>query len=155
MTDVDFTQGVTVEVWVKFTAINRAQAYEIVSNTVSDRGKGFRLMLSWLCLRFGSGEGGSGKSWGAATSAAKTKIEPNVWYHLAATYNDKAYTVYLDGQEVARAECPPMTEGHKKVFIGAYNGGYAYGFDGVVDEVKIYNYARPAADILADARLSD
>ena len=38
---VDFTKGLTVELWVRFTEIDRPRTYELVSNTESDRGKGY------------------------------------------------------------------------------------------------------------------
>lgn len=149
----DFTKGLTAELWVKFTKINRPQTYELVSNTFSDRGKGFRLTLSWLALRLTSGEGGSGTTWGAGSEPAKTKIEPGVWYHVAATYDGSVYRVYLDGLEVGVSESGlTMTPGRPVINIGSYNGGYAYGLDGVVDDVRIYAYARTPRQVLEAAK---
>jgi len=45
-----------------------------------------------------------------------------------------------------------LTKGIGTVSIGSFRGGYAYGFDGIIDEVKIYNYARSATDILKDSK---
>lgn len=152
---LDFTKGLTVELWVKFTKIDRPNTYELVSNTFADRGKGFRLILSWLSLRLKSGEGGAGKTWGAGSKPAKTKIEPGVWYHVAATYDGSAYRVYLDGLEVAASESGlTMTPGRPVTYIGSYSGGYAYGLDGVVDDVRIYDYPRTPRQILAAAKFS-
>ena len=152
---LDFAKGLTVELWVKFTKINRPATYELVSNTFSDRGKGFRLNISWLSLRLKSGEGGAGKTWGVGSRPAKTKIEAGVWYHVAATYDGSAYRVYLDGLEVAANESGlTMTPGRPVIYIGSYSGGYAYGLDGVVDDVRIYDYPRTPRQILAAAKFS-
>ena len=152
---LDFTKGLTVELWVKFTKINRPNTYELVSNTFSDRGKGFRLTLSWLALRLTSGEGGAGKTWGAGSEPAKTKVESGVWYHVAATYDGSVYRVYLDGLEVGVSEAGlTMTPGRPVVYIGSYNGGYAYGLDGVVDDVRIYDYPRSPRQVLDAAKFA-
>lgn len=152
MGEQDFAKGLTIELWVKFTKIKRPQTYELVSNTFGDRGQGFRLMLSWLRLVFSSGEGGAGKTWGAASKAAKTKIEAGVWYHVAATYDGSVYRVYLDGLEVAASGRLTMTTGRPVLYIGSYNAGYAYGLNGIVDDVRIYNHARQPMEILNDAK---
>ena len=153
MGDHDFADGLTVELWVKFTAIDRPQTYELVSNTFGDRGKGFRLMLSWLQLGFRSGEGGAGKTWGAASRPAETKIETGIWYHVAATYDGSVYRVYLDGEEVAASKPGlTMTKGRPAICIGSYNGGYAYGLNGIVDDVQLYDCPRTALEIMEDAK---
>ena len=153
MGEHDFTKGLTIELWLEFTKIERPETYELVSNTFSDRGQGFRLMLSWLALGLRSGEGGAGKTWGAASKAAETKTEAGVWYHIAATYDGSTYRVYLDGLEVAASERPTMTPGRPVLYIGSYNAGHAYGLNGIVDDVRIYDYARGQLDILNDAKI--
>jgi len=152
----DWSKGMTIEMWVKFTHLERPRTYELVSNTVSDRGTGWRFMVSWGALRFISGEGGQGRTWGAASRPAQTKIRVGVWYHLAATYDGSTFRTYLDGQEVGASEAGlEMTVGRPVIYIGAYNGGYAYGLNGMVDEVKIYNRARTPAEILSAAKMAE
>ncbi|MCX5642396.1 MAG: hypothetical protein NTY10_04095, partial [Candidatus Omnitrophica bacterium] len=47
----DFTKGLTVEAWVKFNdKRKREETCEIISNTFSSRGKGFRFAVSWNML---------------------------------------------------------------------------------------------------------
>jgi len=154
--DCDWSKGVTVEMWVKFTSFERNRTYELVSTTFGDRGKGWRLILSWEALRFVSGEGGQGRTWGAATRPAQTKLQPGVWYHIAATYDSGVFRIYLDGQEVGVSEPNlEMTPGRPSIYIGAYNGGYAYGLNGVVDDVKVYNRARTPEEIMASAKMAE
>lgn len=149
-----FEKGLTLQAWVKFTAIDRPQTYEILSNTVSDRGPGFRFNLSWLSLWLRSGEGGSGSTWGAQSSPADTRIEPGVWYHLAATYDGSIHRVYVDGALVGESDPGlTLTKGLDRISIGAYTGGAAYGLNGIIDEVKIYDYARSPRQIVEAAKL--
>ncbi|MBI4025262.1 MAG: LamG domain-containing protein [Verrucomicrobia bacterium] len=152
----DFDQGITIEAWIQLAAgMTRAGNYELVSNTESDRGKGFRLRVAWSRLMFGSGEGGGdGKVWQAASAPARTSIKPETWYHVAGTYDGSVFRVYLDGEEVGVSDPNlALTRGQKDVFIGAYCGGYAYGFEGLIDEVKIYDRALAPAEILTHAKL--
>lgn len=153
---VDFTKGLTVEAWVRLTKLVREETYELVSNTQSDRGKGFRFGLFYqsLCLR--SGEGDAGKTWGGQTNPADFMPKMDQWYHFAGTYDGSLYRVYVDG--VLTGVSDPnlaLTPGQPQVFIGAYGGGYAYGLNGVVDDVRLYNYARQASEIVMDAKLRD
>ena len=150
----DFSTGMTIEGWIKLDpTIVRNGGYEIVSSTVSDRGPGFRFRIAWQALWFGSGEGGAGTTWGGASTPAQTPIKAEVWYHIAGTYDGSVFRVYLDGAEVGASEPNlQLTKGQPTVFIGAYCGGYAYGFEGVIDEVKIYDHARSAVQILTDAK---
>jgi hypothetical protein len=156
MGDVDFGKGLTVQAWVKLTDIKRESTVEIVSNTESDRGKGWRFVLSWGSLHLMSGEGGAGTTWGAQTNPATAKFETGVWYHLAGTFDGSVFRVYVDGREVGVSkEGLTITKGRPFVSIGAYVSGYAYGLNGVVSNVKLYNYARTPQEILADAKLAD
>lgn len=150
-----FTKGITVEAWIKInSSFKRESTYEIVSNTESDRGRGFRLIISWgkLCLR--SGEGGSGgKTWEASSNTSAQQIKPDIWYHAAGVYDGSVFKVYLDGDLVGQSEEKlALTPGKKDLCIGSYGNGSAYGFDGVIDEVKIYDYPRTDLQILQDAK---
>jgi len=150
-----FSTGITIEAWIKpSNNFKRESIYEIVSNAESDRGKGFRLIISWGTLSFKSGEGGAvGKTWGASSKASAHVLKPEVWYHVAGVFDGAVFCVYIDGELVGQTEPGQvLTAGRKDVYIGSYANGYAYGFDGVIDEVKIYDYPRTSVQILEDAK---
>jgi len=155
MARYDFGKGVTVAAWIKASPARRREGtYEIVTNTVSDRGTGFRFRISWNALQFYSGEGGAGKTWGAASNPARVNLKADTWYHVAGTYDGSVFRVYLDGEEVGVSQPElVLTKGLDVVSIGAYNGGYAYGFEGVIDEVQIYSAALSHIEILKHAKL--
>lgn len=149
-----FAKGITIEAWIKLNStFKREQSYEIVSNTESDRGKGFRFFISWERLVFKSGEGGKGKTWGVESKPSLNLLKPDIWYHVAATYDASVFSVYIDGELVGQSEpALALTPGRKDVFIGSYGDGYAYGFDGSIECLVIYDYARTAVQILNDAK---
>lgn len=74
------------------------------------------------------------------------------WYHVAGTWSGDAYTMYVDGVPVLSGTCTPQTtlSNTLPVQIGRHGTWSWVYFQGIVDEVKIYNYARTAQDILND-----
>ncbi|MHB8995229.1 MAG: LamG domain-containing protein [Armatimonadota bacterium] len=150
----EFSNRLTVELWAQFTKFVREQTYELVSNSKGDRGPGFRFGFSYQSLWLRSGEGGSGKTWGAQTSSAAFVPKVGEWYHLAGTYDGSVFRVYVDGVLMGQSEPNlSLTPGQATVFLGSYSGGYAYGFDGVMDDVRLYNYPRSASQVALDAKL--
>jgi len=152
--EVDWSNGMTVEAWVFFTELERPATYEIVSNTKDDRGPGWRLMVSWQSLWLRTGEGGGGVTWGGGSNPSVTRFATGQWYHLAGTHDGSVFRVYVDGvlvgQSAAGLTLPP---GEPIVNVGSYRGGYAYGVNGVVDDVRLYNYARSSVEIIVTAKL--
>lgn len=153
---LDWSKGLTVSLWLRFNELTRPATYEIVSNTEDDRGKGFRLMCSWLSIGLRSGEGGAGTTWGASSDPTRFVPVVGEWYHIAATYDSGVFRVYVDGELQGQSEGElALTPGLPTVYVGAYHGGYAYGLNGVVDDLRIYDYARTSAQIVEDAKLAD
>ncbi len=85
-------------------------------------------------------------------------VQNNVWHHAAATYdgNTATWTLYLDGvatgTAAAVAGALPRYDSIQHFGIGAAfnSAGTAEGaFAGRIDEVRVWNYARSAAEIAA------
>jgi len=149
-----FAKGITINPYLAVNnSFKRPLTYEIVSN--SNGGKGFRLLISWAKLCFRSGGGGKeGKTWQASSNSSTHQIKPEIWYHIAAVYNGSVFKVYLDGELVGKSEKDLiLSPGIKDLYIGAYGNGSANGFDGVIDEVRIYDYPRTDLQILQDAKI--
>ena len=66
---------------------------------------------------------------------------PGEWTHIAGTYNGTHRTVYIDGRRVGTEEIGNGTvDWGGTIRIGSnFSVGTAHDFDGVVDEVRIYN----------------
>ena len=81
-------------------------------------------------------------------------LSPNLWHHIAGTYNGSRFILYVDGvvvADVARtgtlaSTTQPLTLGNKPVLDRP--------FDGDLDEVHVWNIARTAMQIQA-ARSSE
>ncbi len=84
-----------------------------------------------------------------------TPILNNVWYHAAATYDGVKWQLFLNGSLQAElvVNRPPRGDSIQHAALGSAltSTGVAAGFfAGVLDEVRIWNYARSAADIVAN-----
>jgi hypothetical protein len=92
---------------------------------------------------------------GVSTSKSLTSLPINRWVHLAATFDGRTATVYLDGAVLAQggvsaslgAEMTPL-------MIGATAEGTKVGssFNGLLDEVRLYDRALAPDEIAALAR---
>jgi hypothetical protein len=66
------------------------------------------------------------------------------WNHIAIVYNAKQPSIYLNGMLVRTG----LTSGRTNVFPGCHIGGIIYGFyQGQLDDIRIWNYARTATEI--------
>ena len=81
-----------------------------------------------------------------------TPLLNNVWYHAAFTYDGAALKLYLNGnlENTLATTCIPRYDSIQHAGLGTYltSTGTASGFfQGVLDEARIWNYARTQAQI--------
>lgn len=86
--------------------------------------------------------------------AGGTPVSMNAWHHVAVTYDGATWRLYLDGQLDATlaANATPRFDSIQHFGLGtAMNStGVAAGFfDGLIDEARVWNHARSAAQIQA------
>lgn len=81
--------------------------------------------------------------------------QTGVWYHVAATWSGNSYSMFVNGQQVYSGTCSPQTtlSNTLPVQIGRHGSWSWVYFDGLIDEVKIYNYARTSNEIANDYTL--
>jgi len=76
----------------------------------------------------------------------------DTWYHLAGVYDGNSIKIYVNGVlENSRPLSGNLcAQGAYPLSIGSYTLGNQYFFNGVIDEAKIYNYARTTEEIWND-----
>ncbi len=84
-------------------------------------------------------------------------IRDNTWHHVAITYDGSSLAsgikLYTDGQEIATTTnkdtltASMLTSNHQRIGI---RGDNTYPFNGIIDEVRIYNRALTADEIKAN-----
>ncbi|MFD2353813.1 LamG domain-containing protein [Nonomuraea ferruginea] len=74
----------------------------------------------------------------------------NTWSHLAVTYNGSRARLYLNGNQIGDEPVSGTIQDDGGDFHIGGNTIYGEFFDGVIDEVRVYNRAQTAAEITAD-----
>ncbi len=99
-----------------------------------------------LCL-WTSGGGGNG--WDCADQT----VNDNAWHHIAVTFQSSGATgtaiYYIDGTEATSTTKYTPGDGANPVKFGENNDG-GRDYSGLIDDVRIYNYARTPRQIVED-----
>jgi len=148
---LQITGSMTWSAWVK-AAANPADDGQIVAK--SNELSGWQLKTSPDTGPHTFGVAVSGGSTAFAQRYSTTVRSLNTWYHAAGVYNAAARTldIYVNGVRdngVLTGTIPAsQINSAVNVNIGRRSGGYY--FNGIIDEVRIYNRALSQAEIQAD-----
>jgi hypothetical protein len=148
-TDLDFADKHTIVCRVKLESIPSAMV--IVAKT--DGGGGSeRSYEIWIdsggVIRYGLSADGVN----ATTAIGGTALSTAVWYSIAVVYDQSDIRIYLDGSLDSNGSSNPkaftssLFNSNQDFCIGARSDG-ANDFDGLVDDVRVYNVAKSASEI--------
>lgn len=148
---VDTTRSFTVTACVK---LNKMTGFQTAVSIDGSATSGFFLQLRDDTRTFaftvlpGTAEGGN-----PAVAAMDDSPDPDRWYHLAGVYdaNAKNISFYLDGvlQQTVPYDRGIQATGTTAIGRGKYDGNPVDFVSGSIDDVRFYDDALPAADILA------
>jgi len=81
-----------------------------------------------------------------------TNITPqnNSWTHHSITYDGATVRWYLNGVDIATPVARTLTTGNSTILFGKKVSGTTAWFNGAIDDVRIYNYARTQKQIVQD-----
>jgi hypothetical protein len=151
---LQFTNSLTVSAWI-YAAAFPADDAAVVSKR-SNSSIGFQLDATvdtgprTIGFKLTNASGGQMFRYGATT------LSPNQWYYVTGVYNAAAQTidVYLNGQLNNGQLVGSITNGQQNstldVTIGRRAGTTGFEFNGVIDEVRLYNQAISPAQIVSD-----
>ena len=145
---VDFsgTKPFTIEAWVKPTTAN-SNGHIVTKYNAGVAGQ-FMFILS-------NGKVALEREVAPYTIYGNTVLAVNQWSHLVGLYDGTNMKLYVNG----KSDATPLGSGsigstYQPIIIGSnLTGGaitHANCFDGYLDDIKIYNYARTPTQILAD-----
>lgn len=90
--------------------------------------------------------------WGTTSQSAisYSGLTLNAWQHVAVTFDGTTHRLYVNGAQVSQANPPTTTLGSSiyNIFIGRGGWTNGYSFGGSIDDVRIYDYALSANDIM-------
>lgn len=137
------TEAITIEAWVRPSSFpNGAPA--IVRKDQNAVG------TTQYSLSVGNGvtTGIAVMNIGGAGTATGGSVPTNVWTHLAGTYDRQFIRLYINGVEVTNtAATSPIPTSTENLSIGRHALFTTRNFDGLIDEVSIYNRALSAGEI--------
>lgn len=149
------SDGITISAWFKADSAGQLGEGRIISKSVGLSEDEHNWMIS-----FGNLDGQVRLRFRVRTTLIDTKtlwgtqgeIKMGTWQHVAATYDGDTMRLYLDGVQIGSTQDaigPVESNPSVAVAIGDNpNGGR--GFDGSIDEVRIYSRALNAEDIEAE-----
>ncbi|MBM3767308.1 MAG: DUF1929 domain-containing protein, partial [Acidobacteria bacterium] len=149
---IDPSQSFTVSAWVKLTSVAGTQTFVSQSGTAVSS---FYLQLGgWLRGRFTFDLYPSDSTNAVdAVVDGSTVPQPGVWYHVAGVHNATAKTIRIYVNGVLEGETPaplggfvsnaPLTFGH-----AIWSGARADGTAAAIDDVRAFNSALTATDVL-------
>ena len=147
--DVSDGDGLTIAFWMMADDFGTYDA-RLVSKAAGVNDQDHYWMVSTFSngsIRFRLKAGGS-----TTTLVSDSGVtSPGNWHYVAATYNQSLMRVYVDGSAVGSISKSGDVDGNSGV--PAALGNQPQGdrpFDGRIDEVRIYNRALTAQEILAD-----
>ena len=142
----------TIDLWANFDTVpNRAP--------LVDHNEGAGGTKKWIFWYDDSGHRSPGgpalrfhinSSTLGALDPAVALWNPNIgqWYHIAITRSGSSYSLYLDGVLViTEVDANTIPDANVSLFIG--QSELQYFFDGLIDEVEIFNRALAASEIQA------
>lgn len=94
---------------------------------------------NYMGFQFNANPGGS--MW----ISVKENLEPEEWYHIAGTFDGSDIVCYLNGVEKDRGSISAINSSGDNFFIG--QDGWVNVFDGIVDEVRVYNRALSETEV--------
>jgi hypothetical protein len=132
---LSITEQITIEAWTNMTTGSGG------SSLIVSKG------MSYLLWELNGGR----ITWFAAGIEGCSFDSPpaSEWHHIAATFDGTMYKCYIDGElsdENDWGSVRTIPENELPVYIGGQVGSDG-SFDGMIDEVKIYNHALSGEDI--------
>lgn len=148
---LDVTNQFTLEAWVypqQFSGQDRAVISK-VGGTGGNNGYQFGFSSDGkLWMSFNS----PGQSWGSANGVSTSPLDIlNRWTHVAATYDNDTIRLYVNGQLTASntVGARAVVNSTSTLRISGDDNNHVY-FDGLIDEVRLWNIARSQASLVAD-----
>lgn len=144
--------NMTVEAWVKFESlpVYGADGMPIVSKAIS---VGDRRSYSFYYSGTGNSLRWVNQSDGFIGVDAGVSWIPTlgVWYHVAASKSDDTVSFYVNGSQVGSPQIAESViyNSDAPFRIGSSGNGDVF-FDGLIDDVRVWNVARSASDIIND-----
>ncbi len=145
----DIKNQITVSAWIKVNAFDKDW-----QTIVAKGDRAWRLQRNWNknTLEFAcSGLVVPGSDWGQIYG--NMDVNDGHWHHVAGVYDQEKICLYIDGSLDASVAAPGnIRVNEEPVYIGENSQMPNRFWNGLIDDVRIYNYALSAGEISAITR---
>ena len=131
---LNIEMNLTLIAWIKWHGISDTESEQFVLGKGTDWGMGISNdgELCFVTSPLGTVSG---------LKAGKGSVVQNVWKMIAATYDGRNIRLFVDGkEEVNKQAYGSLGISEKSIYIGSLLSDHG-SFNGLIDEVMIYNYA--------------
>jgi hypothetical protein len=140
---LDVTQTLTLEAWIRFET-GGTDNPRIIS-------KGWEIMDGWELSMWGTGQNRKFELSIGPTLLdlfSNTELSANTWYHVAASYDGMVAKLYINGNEDSSASVSgSVMTNNSNLNIGHNSGNNSDKYQGLIDEVRVWNVARTGNEI--------
>ncbi len=148
--NLQLTSGGTIAAWIYTRSMGESNGGRIVNKgTSTGAADGYSFQVGATNKIFGQINGTAG------VGTSNDTLTLNAWNHVAWSFDGVNYKFYINGVLLttsANTNLPPAVSGD--VYIGNRAGASDRTFDGLIDDVKIYPYARSQGQIVEDMNAS-
>lgn len=149
----DYSTGYTISAWVKLGASGNSTFYNGIFYAGGVTGSDIEIYENSsgnITVLHNRGNGGTQANYVIPGNA----ITNSTYVHFAATYNGLASRIFVNGVDVGAASiAAPIKSGSSEMTFGHMNSSTfpaAQRFSGLMDDIRVYDKALSASEILAD-----
>lgn len=145
-TGLGITGPLTIEAWARVDTLGATIVIAGKSGATPNAGYNIRMSSGNFFTLALSNDGTTTTNFNGNTT-----VSANTWYHVAGVYDGSTVNLYVNGvSDLTPTAYSSGIFNNTAVFnIGARNNG-TQPWDGLVDDVRIYNYARTGKQIIED-----
>ena len=147
----DTAEPFTVAMWIMPDPAVMSRSCILFTGFSGDFGSGIKILLNGrnvIVVEYGQG---TRKTLGAVRGTKMT-VQPDVWSHVAVTYDKKVCRIYINGILCKEDKIELVTGSSSEITIGASRKGYAYGYRGCMSGLCFYKQALTDQQVMIVAR---
>lgn len=146
--DLRIKDALTLEAWVCPFALSHAQKIVDRPGGESDYCGYWLDLISPKVFSMSAG-GGSEETWKRIYGRKTPEVRH--WYHVVGTFDRGTMRIYVNGELEGEEKGPQqlVSQPGFPLFIGVHRGPGSWPWDGLIDEVRIYNRALSAEEVAA------
>ena len=146
--EFDFSGGMTVAAWIKVREFNKT--WEAI---VTKGDTAWRLQrqkdTGMVTFVHNDGSEREGSLTNAVRLISKRKVDDGKWHHVVGLSDGHRAALYVDGELEDSADAKPIAQNSTPVRIGSNSDALGRGFNGWIDDVRLYGYGLSEAEVKA------